>query len=454
MSASLTTPTAAQGVEPRCTTLSELLRRAVAAQDGKTLGRVVDVIVRLSEQDYPAVTGLVVAVGPRRGPRVFLPLERVDSLDGHVVTATSASLDVRPFERRPDEVLLRADVLGHRLIDVRSARFVRARDLELESRGRAWALRGVDVRAPGRMARILRGRDAHRVMLDWNVFEPLVGHSASSAARRPRLKARRLKPAQLADLIEDASKAEGSELLGEVHADPELEADVFEELDGDLAARLLGARTDDQIAEVLARMGADDAADAVADLPQQRRQAVLDLLPNPHRRKVLALLGFNPTSAGGLMGVDLLALPPDISVGDALAAVAANRSAPLEAVGTVYLVDSAHRLVGSATLPALLKADPGLALDRIADSGPVCTRPDADIEDVAILMADYNLTALPVTDDERHLIGVITVDDLLEAIIPADWRRRESPPPSAGEYGAHAPTARHAATGPAERRLS
>lgn len=449
MTANSATTTAAQGAEPRRTTLSELLQRSVSAQDGKVLGRVVDAIVRLGKQDYPPVTGLVVAVGSRRGPRVFVPRERIGSLDGHVVTATSASLDVRPFERRPDEVLLRADVLGHRLIDVHSARFMRARDLELESRGHAWVLRGVDVRSPGWIARTLRRRDAHRVMLDWNVFEPLVGHAASSAARHPRLKARRLKPAQLADLIEDASKAEESELLGEVHTDPELEADVFEELDGDLAARLLGARTDQQIAGVLARMGADDAADAVADLPQHRRQPVLDLLPIPHRRKVLALLGFNPTSAGGLMGVDLLALPPDTPVGDALAAVAANRSAPPEALSTVHVVDSAHRLVGSAALPALLKADPGLALERIADPGPVCTRPDADIEDVAILMADYNLTTLPVTDDERHLIGVITIDDLLEAIIPVDWRRRESPSPRVAKHAAHDATAHHASAGSA-----
>ena len=107
-----------------------------------------------------------------------------------------------------------------------------------------------------------------------------------------------------------------------MHADPELEADVFEELDEDLATRLLGARTDAEIAEVLARMRADDAADAIAELPQRRRQPVLDLLPVGQRTKVLTLMGFNPTSAGGLMGVDFLAVPADVRVSEALAAVA------------------------------------------------------------------------------------------------------------------------------------
>ena len=113
-------------------------------------------------------------------------------------------------------------------------------------------------------------------------------------SRRPFGRIRRLKPAQIADLLEEASSEEESEILGQVHADPELEADVFEELDEDRATRLLGARTDAEIAEVLARMRADDAADAIAELPQRRRQPVLDLLPAAQRAKVLTLMGFNP----------------------------------------------------------------------------------------------------------------------------------------------------------------
>src|SRR4029077_8536979 len=151
--------------------------------------------------------------------------------------------------------------------------------------------------------------------------EPLIGHASSAVLRGPFARIRRLKPAQIADLLEEASKAEETEILGQVHADPELEADVFEELAEDRATRLLEARTDGEIAEVLSRMRADDAADAVAELPQHRRQAVLDRMPAGQRTKVMTLLGFNPTSAGGLMGVDYLALPEDVAVSDALDAV-------------------------------------------------------------------------------------------------------------------------------------
>src|SRR6266496_5332862 len=226
-----------------------------------------------------------------------------------------------------------------------------------------------------------------------------------------------------------SSKAEETEILGHVHADPELEADVFEELDEELASRLLGARTDLEIAEVLSRMRADDAADAVAELPQRRRQAVLDLLPPGQRTKVMTLMGFNPTSAGGLMGVDFLALSGDVSVRDALQA--AGRAAHLqpEALTSVHAVDSDGHLLGVARLVALLQSDPADELIAVSDTDPVRIGPDTDVMDVAVLMTDYNLITIPVVDGQCRMLGLITVDDVLEVTLPEDWRRREAAMP-------------------------
>ena len=179
---------------------------------------------------------------------------------------------------------------------------------------------------------------------------------------------RRLKPAQIADLLEEASKKEVTEILGRVHADPELEADVFEELDEDRATRLLGARTDAEIAEVLTRMRADDAADAVADLPQSRRQPVLDLLPPAQRTKVLTLLGFNRTSAGGLMGVDFVAVATMSTVADALTAIRDSAALQPEALTSVHAVDSDAGLRGVARLVTLVQSDPAVALIDVCDT--------------------------------------------------------------------------------------
>ena len=204
-----------------------------------------------------------------------------------------------------------------------------------------------------------------------------------------------------------------------MHADPELEADVFEELDEDRAIRLLGARTDAEIAEVLSRMRADDAADAVAELPQNRRQPVLDLMPPGQRTKVLTLMGFNPTSAGGLMGVDFLALAPHRPgqcgaggggpVADAAARGAHQRPRAWIADGYLH---------GVAKLVTLLQADPEAPLADVCDDDPVRVGADTDVVDVAVLMSDYNLITIPVVDERRHMIGIITVDDVLEATLP------------------------------------
>ena len=407
--------------------LSRLLKRPVTDRGGGSLGRLADVIVRLRGSDYPLVTGLVAAVG---GREIFVPIDQVSSLDGDPLRLSSARLSLRRFERREGEVLLRADVLGHRLIDVPNARLVRAADLELARDRADWVLTGVDTR-PRRMFGLLApeapaGRGGCR---DWSDFEWLIGHQGSALLRGPFARIRRLKPAQIADLLESASAEEESEILGRVHADPELEADVFEELDEDLATRLLGARTDAEIAEVLARMRADDAADAIAELPQRRRQPVLDLLPPGQRQKVLTLMGFPSGSAGGLMGMDFIALPGLTRTGDALARV---RESPLlqpEALTSVHVVDADGGLQGVARLVTLVQSDPEAALIDVSDADPVRVGADADITDVAVLMTDYNLITIPVVDDAGRLLGVITVDDVLEIALPPDWRRREAAQP-------------------------
>jgi CBS domain-containing protein len=420
--------------------LSRLLKRPVAARGGEPIGRLADVIVRLRGSDYPLVTGLVATVG---GREIFVPIDQVSSFDGDPLRLSSARLNLRHFGRRDGEVLLRADVLGHRLIDVANARLVRAADLVLARDGAQdsapgdieWVVAGVDTRRRPRRVFGPSAPPQNDDARDWHDFEWLIGHAGSALLRGPFARVRRLKPAQIADLLESASKEEETEILGRVHADPELEADVFEELDDDLATRLLGARTDQEIAGVLTRMRADDAADAIAELPQPRRQPVLDLLPAVQRTKVLTLMGFSSTSAGGLMGVDFIALPGLTSVGDALDRVRESASLQPEALTSVHAVDQDGVLRGVARLVTLVQAHPDASVIEVCDTDPVRVGADTDITDVAVLMTDYNLITIPVVDDRRRLLGVITVDDVLEVALPGDWRRREAAQPPDARHG-------------------
>ncbi len=429
----LPAPQAGAAADGDCLYLSGLAGRYLAAPGGQRLGRLSDVIVRLRGTRYPLVTGLVAKVGRRA---VFVPAEQVATFTGGMIQLISATFDVRRFGRRDGEVLLRADVLGHRLIDVSHGRLVRATDLRLSYTGGHWVLDAVDTRRPPLHLPGLPGhREWAHAARDWREFEPLIGHAGSAMLRGPFARIRRLKPAQIADLLEDASEAEETEILGRVHADPELEADVFQELEEDLAVRLLGARTNAEIAVVLARMHTDDAADTIAELPQERRQAVLDLLPPGQRAKVITLMGFNASSAGGLMGLEFLALRGDVTAGDALAAVARSRGLQPEALASIHAVDAAGRLLGIVRLVSLLQADPAAELAQVCDTDPVRIGPETDVTDVAVLMTDYNLTTIPVVDDRRRLLGLITVDDVLEATLPDDWRRREAAEPPDERHG-------------------
>ena len=411
----VTDPPASPAQPDRTLLLSMLMHRTALDAAGQALGRLTDVIVRLREETYPLVTGLVAHVG---GREVYVPGTEILVWDEERLELASARLDLRQFARRPGEVLLRDDVLGHRLVDVEQSCLVTAHDVRLTHHGAGWEAVAVDIHPRG-----LLHRKSQHTWRDWSGVEALIGHDVSLPARARLGGLRRLRPAQLADLIEEASDQEQKELLSRVHAHPELEADVFEELDEDEAGDLLEARTDTQIADVLSHMRSDDAADALLDLPQERRKPVLDLLPDEKRQKVIVLLGYQEATAGGLMGVDYLSVPCTSTAAEVLRAVGQATQMQPEAIVVAYCHDENRRLVGAVGLVTLLQSDPQTTMQVLADPEPVHVHPDADLTEITRAMADYNLLVLPVLDGDDRLIGVLTVDDILEAAIEPEQRR-------------------------------
>ena len=238
----------------------------------------------------------------------------------------------------------------------------------------------------------------------------------------PLRRLRRLHPAQIADLVEAASHDEGEEIISAVHGDPELEADVFEELNTEHQVEFLRDKSDAEAAAVLAEMGPDDAADLVTELDQPRRAPILSLLPPSQQAKVRALLSYGQSSAGGLMSTDFVSVSTDATVADALAAVRAADVLP-QVVADVFLLDDGH-LAGSVPLIELLRADSTMRVSELVEHSNASVHVDDDFPEVARRMADFNLTVVAVLEDDDRVIGVITVDDVLEAMLPDSWRRR------------------------------
>jgi CBS domain-containing protein len=406
--------------------LSTVLRSPLLDRAGERLGRVEDVIVRLADGGYPPVTGLKARIG---GRELFVPIDKIATLEAGAARLSGQKLNLGRFERRVGEVLLRQDVLGRKLVNVEAdpPSLVTAHEIELACIDGWWRIVGVDPSARAQLRRALpralKRLAGDRPFLDWTDLEPFVGHVPSARLRFSHRKLANLHPAEIADLVEAASHEEGEELIEAVGHDRELEADVFEELDEHHQLEFIRERPDAQVAAVVARMAPDDAVDLIAEIDQERRAHILALLPVAGRRRIETLMGYNPSTAGGLMSPDFIALDEGSSVADALARVRASGIGP-QMLTTVYLLDGDGALAGSAEIVGLLRVDSGARLADVAEREPESVQTDADLPEVARTMTDYNLVMLAVIDEERRVVGVITVDDVLELTLPAGWRRR------------------------------
>ncbi|HEY4826282.1 MAG TPA: CBS domain-containing protein [Solirubrobacteraceae bacterium] len=412
---------------PEIAHLSSLAGSPLLDSAGERLGKVEDVVARLDSGDGSApVIGLTARIG---GRELFVPVARVERLGPDSVQTSTTKLNVAQFERRPGEVLLRRDVLDHSLINVDTARLVKAREVELvRDDDGTWRVAGIDPSIRPRLWRVLprsfRGHDTeHRQFVPWRDIEPFVGHVPTSRLKMATRRLLRLHPAQIADLVEAASHEEGEEILAAVGQDKELEADVFEELDDEHQIEFLRDRSDQQAADVLEHMESDDAADVLMDLDQERRLPILNLLRPAQQAKVRSLLGYNPQTAGGMMNPDFIAVPVEATVGDALARVRASAFG-LQQVAIVCVLDDAGKLLDTLSLAELVRAEASQKVSELFDDFTPSVATEAEVPEVARLMSDYNLLAIPVIDAEGRPVGIVAVDDVLELLVPEEWRRR------------------------------
>jgi len=404
--------------------LSRVIKHPLVDDAGDRMGRVNDLIVRVGEHPHPPIVGAVVRVA---GRDLFVPINKIANLEDGRVRFEGGRVDLTHFERRPGELLLARDLLARHLINLVGGRLIRANEIELAKVNGVWEVVGVDPSSRPTLRRLLPGRMGRNIspgsLVDWGSIEPFVAHVPTARLHIPYRKLARLHPAQIADLVEAASHEEGEEIIEAVKADSELEADVFEELDIEHQAEFVRSRTDAEAARLLSRMASDDAADLIMELDQERRMPVLDLLPAPQQRRVRSLLSYNPETAGGLMSPEFLALPEQTSVAEALSAIRTS-AAPLETLQVVFSLDDGGTLSGSVPLVSLIRADPGELLSSVARPVSAHVHADWDLHAVVRKMSDFDLTVAPVMDGEHHsILGVVTVDDVLELLLPSGWRR-------------------------------
>src|SRR5882724_6588222 len=404
--------------------LSQVLGRPIRDLEGERVATVKDVIVRLGEEDHPPVTGLVARFGRRD---FFLSRWRITELNEQGVRLNSDKLNLRPFERREAEVLLARDVLDKQLIDVDGKRVVRVNDVQIIQAAAEWRVTGADVSLQGLWRRLAPtgffGTRGTVEVIDWSDVGYLATDAATVQLKSSSDKLARLHPVEIARLAEALSYHHGTEIVEAL--DDETAAETLEEMPAERQVQILGDMDEERAADILEWMSPDEAADVLGDLPEEKAEELLGLMEDEEQADVAELLPYEDDTAGGLMTTEFVTLPRDLTVGEALARLREMAKTP-NMIYYLYVVaaEDSWKLIGVIALRNLILADPSVPLEDVMRSEFQNAHPDESANEVAQRIAEYNLLALPVIDEGGEILGIVTVDDAMEILLPKDWRQR------------------------------
>lgn len=400
--------------------MARLIGTSVFDPLGDAVGKVHDVVVLLQMRGEPRAVGFVIEVSSRR--RVFLPLSRITAIEPGAVITTGL-MNIRRFTQRHVETLVVGELLD-RVVTMRDGSGnVTVRDVAIErDRGMDWKVTRLFVQRASSGPLGLRRGETFTVRPD--EVSGLAASADQQGATALLATLEDLKPADLADVMRDLPQDSQMRVAAEL-TDERL-ADVLEELGNEDAVALLSRLEAGRAAHVLDAMQPDDAADLVADLPQLKATELLGLMEPEEAEDVRRLMAYDEYTAGGLMTTEPIILPPESTVATFLAQSRKAEVPPaLAAVGFVCrppLESPTGKFVGMIHFQRALRERPQRMVGSIVDTDVDSVRPEDSIGTVTRLLATYNLTALPVLDDAGRLLGAVSVDDVLDHLMPDDWR--------------------------------
>jgi magnesium transporter len=430
--------------------LSTLLRRSVFDIEGKRVGVVRDICVTLDET-FPVVTALVVhsPLGSSQNAMI-IPWRQVNSLEETHIHLVVKQPQIDSYTPLSDEILLRRDILDKQIVDTQGFRVVKVNDLKLAQIKKTARLVGVDISLSGllrrlgilapfeMLSRVLPIRFAERT-ITWNYVEPIqvvrsgatgqltaafagagaaAGIGVSGIVPKVQLsvshtKLADLRPADIADILEQLDAEDAGAVLERL--DTEKAADALNEVESSLQYTILSELDPERASDLLEVLPPDDAADILADLPAEEVERLLSLMPAYEAQPIRDLLRYDAETAGGIMTTEVLSLAQELSGEEALVYLR-QHSAHLEMIYYLYIVDGDRRLVGVVSLRELVVAEPTTRLQDLMDRDVLKVTIGTDQEEVAQLISKYDLLGVPVVDSENHLVGLITVDDVIDVL--------------------------------------
>jgi CBS domain-containing protein/sporulation protein YlmC with PRC-barrel domain len=407
--------------------VSDLLKKPVLDPKGEELGKVRD-IVMIKGEPFPKVSALII----EKRKKLFLLLwNDLNIFNRRIISAKIYSDLLHPYEYSETDLLIVRDIFDKQIVDANGAKVVRVNDVKLEGFNSAAILAAVDVGMRGIMRRLgveRGGEDMMRLfkknlpynLISWNYIQPLEPKLTKISLTVPRQMVSELHPADIADIISQVSHKEGASFFKGL--DVETAAEALSELEPDVQAAIITGMDTDTAADIIEEMPPDDAADVLSDLSVDKAKEILEHIDKDEAEDIQELLSHEEDTAGGLMTNEFIAYAPDLLVKDAIENFRKDAE-EVETVYYLYVIDADEKIRGVISLRDLLLARPDVRLSDIMKTKLKIVSPETDEMAVAEIVAKYNLVAIPVVDSDGYMLGIVTIDDVVDRILPSPAKR-------------------------------
>jgi CBS domain-containing protein len=408
--------------------LSSVLGKTVINQQGHEIGTLQDLVI-VPGESFPAVSHLLV----HKDDLTFsLPWRRVTLFNSFVISISGFLQGIRPYRQREGDILLKRDILDKQIVDVNGAKVVRVNDLKLGSFQEKLCVFFVDVGFRGLLRRIGCEEVAEKIAavfkrqlphshISWQYVQLLEMNLSRLTLTVAREQLKEIHPADLAQIIASIPSGNIPTVLNSL--DSETAGEAIHELEPELRSRVMSRLESGQASSILEEMDPDQAADVLGDLPEEKAQELLGLMDAKEADEIEELLVHEEDTAGGLMNSEFIAISGEQSAEEALQLVRA-RAVEIDTIYYLYVLDPRQHLQGVVSLKDLLVNSPQTRVPEFMSTGVKSVQVDAKPYEVLEIVAKYNFIALPVLDKEEKMVGIITVDDILELFIPPALRRK------------------------------
>jgi CBS domain-containing protein/sporulation protein YlmC with PRC-barrel domain len=408
--------------------ISEILKKPVLDPKGDELGRVKDLVIVRGEP-LPKVSSLIIE---KKRVIYNLPWLDLNIFNKRIISANIYSEALQPYELNEEDLLLVRDILDKQIVDINGAKVVRVNDVKLEGYDTEAILIAVDVGMRGIMRRLgveRGGEDLMRLfkkhipyhLISWNYIQTLEPKLTTISLTVPRQMLAELHPADIADIISQVSHKEGATFFKDLDVD--VAAGALSELKPETQVDIISEMDTDKAADIIEEMPPDEAADILSDLPADKAKEILESIEKEEAEDIQELLSHEEDTAGGLMTNVFIAYPPETTVRKAIENFKRDAEV-IESVYYIYVMDTNEKLIGVVSLRDMILADLDAKLSDIMATKLKTVTPETDEMEVAGIISKYNLLAIPVIDTEGFILGIVTIDDIIDRILPPSAKRK------------------------------